>query len=287
MAAKTSRPVKRPKKPRTSNKAKAGNAAASSRLQSMSDHKASAGKAVLIHGPTGSGKTTLAIHKAPRPILVLDADGGLDSVDGTTDEDQIDLWGGDDEIDWASLDEFRDFIMSGDWNYKTIVADNLTAIQKPIIRYAIDQSMARLNEEKRALRDPDVPSQQDWGKIYRMMDRWIVDIKSVAKRKKVHIVFTAGTREWLDEDAGYSKMMPNLEGQERNQIATHMDAVGWLEADEDGRRLHLAPSGAFITKLRLPVANHGQVPDEIEDPDFKKMISAMQGKKIQNRRTKK
>lgn len=284
MAARTSTPVKRSKKPPASSAKKRGTTASSKRTSTLADRKASVGKAILIHGPTGAGKTTLAIHKAPRPVLVLDADQGIDSIIGTTNPEEIILWEG---SDWESLDEFRDYVKSGDWDFKTIVVDNVTVAQKPVIRYAIEQAMAKLDDAGKAKRDPDIPSQQDWGKIYRVLDKWIVDIKSVAKQKGVNVIFTAGTAEWLDADAGYTKLMPDIEGKERNQIATHMDAVGWLEHDEDGRRLHLAPSGAFITKVRLPIDQHGQVPDEIEDPDFTKMISAVQGKKPKASRRKK
>ncbi len=87
-------------------------------------------------------------------------------------------------------------------------------------------------------------------------------------------MMTSGTSEWMDTAEGYTRMMPDIEGKERNQISTHFDAVMWLEADDDGRRLYVAPSGAFITKVRLPVSRHDQVPDVIEDPDFNSMIAA-------------
>lgn len=281
MTAKTSRKVSRPTKPRQSARAKSSNAAKASRLTTLADHQVTAGRCVLIHGDTGSGKTVLSIHKAPRPLLVLDCDTGLDSIYGTTGSDEIDIWGpaeGETELTWEDMDEFRNYLLAGDWDrdYEVILVDNVTAGQKPVISSCVDESITRLDEDKRKQRDPDVPTQQDWGKIYRRMDRWIRDVKSV-KRRGVHVVFTAGTREWMDEAAGYTKMMPNLEGQERNQISTHMDAVGWLESDEDGRRLHLAPSGAYITKVRLPVAQHGKIPKAIEEPDFNSMMEAVIG----------
>jgi len=281
MTAKTSRQIKRPAKPRQSARAKSGNAAKNKHTKSLSEHQVSAGRVVLIHGDTGAGKTVLAIHKAPRPILVLDCDTGLDSVYGTVDSDNIDVWGPADdgtELSWEDMDEFRNYLIAGEWDkdYKVVVVDNVTAGQKPVITSCIEESMNRMDLEKRKQRDSDVPSQQDWGKIYRRLDRWVRDVKSI-KRKGVHVIFTSGTREWLDEEAGYTKMMPDLEGRERNQIATHMDAVGWLESDEDGRRLHLAPSGAYITKLRLPVAQFGNIPTAIEDPDFNKMMEAVIG----------
>lgn len=291
MAARTSRKVTRPANPKQSARAKSSNAASQSRLTTLSEHGLTSGRCILIHGDTGAGKTVLAIEKATRPMLVLDCDTGLDSVIGTSGSDKIDIWGpaeGESELTWEDMDEFRNYLLAGDWHqpYKVIVVDNVTAGQKPVIVSCIEEAMDRLDEDKRASRDPDIPSQQDWGKIYRRMDRWIRDVKSV-KRRGVHVIFTAGTREWMDEAEGYTKLMPNLEGQERNQIATHMDAVGWLEADEDGRRLHLAPSGAFVTKVRLPVEHHGKIPDAVEDPNFDSMMEAVIGleKKEAKRKT--
>lgn len=278
--ARTSREVKRPSKPKASARSKSGNSAAKRALRTLDDYQVTSGRCILIHGHTGAGKTVLAIHKAPRPLLVLDCDTGLDSIFGTGTPSKVHIWGpqeADIEMTWEDMDQFRNYVVAGDWElpYKTIVVDNVTAGQKPVIVEAIDQALSRMSDDKRATRDPDIPSQQDWGKIYRMLDKWIRDIKS-AKRRGVNVVFTCGTREWLDEVEGYTRLMPNLEGQERNQIATHMDAVGYLEADEDGRRLALGPNGATITKVRLPVTMHGKVPDVIENPDFTKLIRAVE-----------
>lgn len=213
-------------------------------------------------------------------MLVLDCDNGLDSVIGIDLDDQVDIWEPSNGIDytWADLDNFRNYVKAGDWrqDYKTVVVDNVTAGQKPIIRGSMDEVIARITDaDKKALRDPDVPSQQDWGKIYRVMDQWIRDIRDV-KRRGVHVIFTSGTREWLDTDAGIQRIMPDIEGRERNQITTHMDAVGWLEIDDGVRYLHLAPTGAVITKIRLPVARHAEIPESIEDPDFIKMMKVVQ-----------
>lgn len=279
MTTRTSRPVQRTTQPRQSNRSASGNLAAAQQLSSLDQRSATTGRAVLVHGEHSAGKTVLAIQKAPKPLLVLDCDNGLDSVIGLDTADQVQIWNPSNGISysWEDLDGFRNYVKSGDWimPYKTIVCDNLTAAQKPVIRWSIDQSMARLDPEKRANRDPDVPSQQDWGKIYRVMDEWIRDIRDV-KRRGVHVVFTAGTREWLDQDIGVQRIMPDIEGHERNQVATHMDAVGWLEVDDGVRKLHLAPTGAVITKIRLPIDRHHDIPDEIEDPDFIKMMKVVE-----------
>lgn len=242
---------------------------------------------MLIHGLTNAGKTVLAIHKAPRPTLVLDCDNGLDSVFGTGDMEDVHVWVPESGTEYVrdDLDAFRNYVKAGKWlhHYKAIVVDNVTAGQKPVIKAVLADQIARAVAKARHDTNPGdtnidineyVPTRQGWGEIYRWMDEWIRDIRD-AKRRGAHIIFTAGTSEWMDDAAGYSRLMPDLEGKERNQIATHMDAVGWLEADNDGRRLIMAPSGTFVTKLRLPVEQWGKVPSEIEDPDFDKMIKAV------------
>ena len=285
MTSRTSKSVRRPANPTKSARAVSGNAAAESRLTTFADRVATTGRSVLIHAVAGQGKTVLAIHKAPRPTLVLDCDNGLDSVIGTDDMEDIILWEPRNRVDfdWEDLDEFRNYVKAGDWrhDYQAIVVDNTTAAQKPVIRSVIDDmieaAMRKASEDHKEdddhKIDPDNPSKQGWGKIYRRLDRWITDIRD-AKRRGPHVIFTAGTSEWMDTAEGYTRMMPDIEGKERNQISTHFDAVMWLEADDEGRRLYVAPSGAYITKVRLPIARHDQVPDVIENPDFNSMIAA-------------
>ncbi len=278
--ARTGKEVKRPAaKPKQSARAKSGNEAAKRNLTTLTDRQATSGRAVLIHGDQSAGKTVLAILMAPKPLLVVDVDNGLDSVLGMVDSDLVQIWQPSDGIEYTynDLDEYRNYIMSGDWEmpYKTIVTDNVTAAQKPFIRYAIDQALGRMSPEKAAARDPDIPTQQDWGKIYRMMDTWIRNIRDV-KRRGVHCIFTSGTREWMDDDQGVLRIMPDIEGRERNQITTHMDAVGYLEIEDDERVLHLGPTGAVITKIRLPVNRHNNVPDSITNPDFIKMMKIVE-----------
>ena len=218
MTARTGKEVKRPAaKPKQSARAKSGNEAAQRNLTSLTDRQATSGRAVLVHGDQSAGKTCLAILKAPKPLLVLDVDNGLDSVIEMVGSDKVQIWQPSNgfEYTYSDLDEYRNYIMSGDWEmpYKTIVTDNVTAAQKPFIRYAIDQALGRMSPEKAAARDPDIPTQQDWGKIYRMMDTWIRNIRDV-KRRGVHCIFTSGTREWMDDDQGVLRIMPDIEGRE-------------------------------------------------------------------------
>ncbi len=293
MTARTGKEVKRPASTKQSARAKSGNTAAKKRLSTLTDRQATSGRAVLIHGDQSAGKTVLAILKAPKPLLVIDVDNGLDSVMGMVGSDKVQIWEPSSGVEYTyeDLDEYRNYIMAGDWDmpYKTIVTDNVTAAQKPFIRYAIDEAMKRNPDTPR---DPDIPTRQDWGKIYRMMDEWVRNIRDV-KRRGVHAIFTSGTREWMDEDQGILRIMPDIEGRERNQITTHMDAVGYLEIEDDQRVLHLAPTGAVITKIRLPVDRHDEMPDAIEDPDFIKMMKVVEivskeaGKKTNKSSTKK
>jgi hypothetical protein len=210
-------------------------------------------------------------------------------VIGTDDMENIILWEPRNRVDydWEDLDEFRNYVKAGEWrhDYQSIVVDNATAAQKPVIRSVIDEMIERAAQKAATQNqdgqeddetfgiDPDNPSRQGWGKIYRRLDKWITDIRD-AKRRGPHVIFTAGTSEWMDTAEGYTRMMPDIEGKERNQISTHFDAVMWLESDDEGRRLYVAPSGAFITKVRLPIQRHDKVPDVIENPDFNSMIAA-------------
>lgn len=277
MTTRAAREVKRPTQPKKTNRAKASARVGSRHLTSLSDRQATTGRAILIHGETGVGKTVLSILKAPRPVLVLDCDNGIDSVIGAPGD--IDVWGPSEgyNLTWADMDEFREYVVAGEWDkdYATIVCDNITAGQKPVIRSILLERGERMSADDEPL-DLESVSQQDWGRVYRRLDQWIRDVRD-AKRRGTHVVFTAGSHSWMDEAAGYEKITPDLEGRERKQISTHMDAVGYLEFDEDddSRVLSLAPSGAIITKVRVPVSLHGKVPEELRNPDFERLIEAV------------
>ena len=285
MTAKTSRKVERPKKPRASARKTSGNKAAGRRLSTFDNYEASSGSALLLHSHTGAGKTVLVVKESPRPMLIIDLDFGMDSVIGAKRSELIHRWtpAPGDPWTWEVMDEFRNYVLDGDWEmpYKVIVVDNITVGQKPVIRSVQNERIERKAKGSSSNDDDDggnisldQVTKPDWGNVYRRYDRWITDIRS-AKSRGVDVIFTAGTREWFDANAGYDKLMPNLEGAERDQIATHMDAVLFLENDDDGRRLHLAPSGAFITKVRVPIAQHDQIPDVIEKPTYKTMMAAV------------
>ena len=78
----------------------------------------------------------------------------------------------------------------------------------------------------------------------------------------------------MDVDAGCERLQPNLEGSERNQIGTHMDAVGYLEVENGDRTLYLAPTGSTVTKLRTPYSMRNRGTDQIENPDFDQLMAA-------------
>src|SRR5660397_226942 len=103
---------------------------------------------VVVYGPPGAGKTTFG---ATFPdALILSAESGLLSI---RDKD-IDTW----TIDkWEDLEEAFGFLRRGEHEYKTVVLDSLTEVQKKLNEHIIRKFPGKRRDYE------DLMSMSDWG----------------------------------------------------------------------------------------------------------------------------
>jgi len=103
---------------------------------------------VVVYGSPGTGKTTMG---ATFPdVLFLSAESGLLSVR----DREIDVW----EISsWEDMEEAYAFLRSGQHQYKSVVIDSLTEVQKKLNDYLVRKFPA----VKRGYQD--LASESDWG----------------------------------------------------------------------------------------------------------------------------
>jgi len=142
----------------------------------------------IIYGPSGAGKTTLAVsgHDTPGmgPVLLLDAEDGSVSAAHTTAivTDKIDSKGSVEEI----LKGFQHKQPEFD-KFNTIAIDTGTRLQMILLDECIRKTIKRRSQS----RDVDEVYQKDWGDSGKVMLRLIWGFLSLDK----HVILLAHSRD--------------------------------------------------------------------------------------------
>lgn len=217
----------------------------------------------LIYGDPGAGKTyylgTAQDHKATKPLLILDVEGGVMTIRDRQDVDVIQV---------RSMKQVQDAINAIAKEptpyYSTIAVDSLTELQKLDMRTVMSEQYNR----KPDTTDIYVPSQREWGKSgerVRMIVRALRDLEC-------NVIMTALAAETKDEKTGKTLMHPSIPGKLKSEIPGFFDIVGLLRAVNRGgdegivRTLQVVKTENLIAKDRS-----GTLPGLIENPSVPMM----------------
>lgn len=207
------------------------------KIRSAKDMNLEYAKCVL-YGPPGSGKTTMG---ATFPdVLFLSAESGLLSV---RDRD-IDVW----TIEtWEDLEEAFLYLKTEKHQYRSVVIDSLTEVQKKLHEYIIRKFPAKRRDYE------DLMSQSDWGYAIDRMRKMCRAFRDLT----MHVVFICLDQTEITEEETFVK--PALSGK---TLADEL--MGWVDAvvfcpgpqkDEDGNTVYLGQTVAAKgrrCKLRVP-----------------------------------
>lgn len=225
----------------------------------------------LIHGPQGSGKTTLASSVADLgKTLFIDLIGekGVRSFAGAQYAKNIDVVRPDtvtvmDDIFWK-LD-------SGDHDYDAVVIDSLTALQKMTMRYLLGHSETAVKE----IRQGTAPAQiQTWGQSLDIMTDTATFWYGLAdgnRPRPMHVVMTAQTKIEESEE-GDTRRTPDVQRGAMSIILATAEYIVYTDLEEDMNAIgedgtatyrHIVRFGAdpvYRTKARIPAHLRGKIP---------------------------
>lgn len=226
---------------------------------------------LLIHGPYGTGKTTLA-NTAPGPRLVLDAEGGSYDVDKPIyllDPEEMTVhtypamepipWAGAktaidkdatvivDIVDYQSYRLALDLVKTGNHPFNSVILDSLTEIQKQL-----KDALRPVTFGDYVKADYDV-----WDQLLEFMEadvRAFRDLKRPSSKRPVNFVIVAASN--VEEHP----RRPVLQGGLRKSLPGFVDLEGYLHVeyvtDEDTGK---------VTKRRvLDISPHDEAPAEVK-----------------------
>lgn len=243
----------------------------------------------MIHGPQGSGKTTLASTIARLgPTLFVDTTGekGIRSFKGADYEGLITVARPDSV---TSMDDIFYALDAGDLTdakrrlFKAVVIDSVTGVQKMTTRYLLGHSETAVREIKMGSAPADV---RTWGQSLDVMVDMATFWYGLAdgnRKNPMHVVMTAQTKVIDDEVADNVTRTPDVQKGALSIMLASPDYIVYTEeeinpdyfgedgqVDENGAKVmptrHIVRFGGhpgYRTKARVPVDLRGKLPSVI------------------------
>lgn len=228
----------------------------------------------LLHGPQGSGKTTLASTIAEvGPTLMVDLIGerGTRSIKGSPYEKNIQV------IRPTSVTQLDDIFWEldkGQHPYEAVILDSLTALQKMTMRFLMGHDETAVRE----IRQGVAPAQiQTWGQALDIMTDTATFWYGLAEEghaKPIHVVMTSQTKEDRNDDLGILSLDVDVQRGARGIMKAVPDYILYTEVEEDLEAdsedgpvfRHVARFGSdpnYRLKARIPQDLRGKLPSVI------------------------
>ena len=235
----------------------------------------------LIHGPQGSGKTTLASTIAKLgPTLFIDLNGekGVRSFRGAEYAESITVIR---PTSVTHLDDVFWALNAGDTKdskgrpFKAVVIDSLTALQKMTMRYLLKHDETAVREIKQGAAPADM---RTWGQSLDVMVDTATFWYGLADGNRpnpLHIVMTAQTKVIDDEVAMTSTRTPDVQKGALSIVLAAPDYILYTEEEDNPDYMsddsqpstkHIVRFGGhpgYRTKARVPVDLRGKLPSVI------------------------
>jgi len=226
----------------------------------------------LIHGPQGSGKTSLAATIAEMgPTLFIDLTGekGTRSIQQSPFAKNISVVRPDSV---TAMDDLYWELAKGTHKYEAVVVDSLTAFQKMTMRFLLGHDETAVREIQQGTAPADI---RTWGQALDVMTDTATFWYGLAdgdRKKPMHVVMTAQTKVTDDEMSGTRLRTPDVQRGALSITLAAPDYIVYTDVEENMDHLsddslppvtHIVRFGAnpeYRTKARLPYNLRGKIP---------------------------
>lgn len=227
---------------------------------------------VLIHGPQGSGKTTLAstIAQLGKTLFIdLNGEKGVRSFRGAPYAKNIDVTR---PSSVTAMDDIFWDLDKGNHDYTAVVVDSLTAVQKMTMRFLLGHSETAVREIKQGTAPADI---RTWGQSLDVMVDTATFWYGLAdgnRPKPMHVIMTAQTKIVEDEIGSISTRTPDVQKGALSIVLASPDYILYTEEEENMDAIgddtipatkHIVRFGGhpgYRTKARVPVDLRGKIP---------------------------
>jgi adenosyl cobinamide kinase/adenosyl cobinamide phosphate guanylyltransferase len=239
---------------------------------------------VLLHGAAGSGKSSLAatVAEAGQTLFIdLAGEKGVRSIQKSPYAANLRI------ARPASITELDDIfweLNAGNHEFKAVVLDSLTALQKMTMRYLLGHDETAVREIKQGTKPADM---RTWGQALDVMTDTATFWFGLAdgdRLSPMHVVMTAQTKIADDEMTGERLRTPDVQKGALSITLAAPDYIMYCDVEDNLDHVaddsqpavtHIVRFGAnpaYRTKARLPYDLRGKVPSVL---GRKKTVSLM------------
>jgi len=221
---------------------------------------------VLAYGRSGTGKTVFA-STFPKPLLLLDiGEKGTDSIHNVPGIYVLKV------ESWIDFETIYWFIRAGKHEYKTVVLDTVTQLQKLAIEHALEGD----GKEKTSPMNKNL-----WGITSKLMTAWLINFRDLP----LHTVYLAQDRLTSEEGANPDQVAAEVGPRLMPSVAASLNAavriIGNTYIKEYRKtvktgvekrfifRLRIGPHEYYLTKIRK--IKEIKLPNSIANPSFEKL----------------
>lgn len=226
---------------------------------------------IHIYGGHKKGKTTFCMSAGIGKVLILDPERGTDPFK----KQDPDVWH---VTEWPDVDEFYQFVRSGDHHYEWIAIDGITKLSAMALRYVM-----KVQEERNLDRQPGMVDRRDYGKAGELMRQMLTNFHNLpygviytSHERMIEADFDAEDDE--DAESSAAMFVPDLPKGVRGMVNTLVDVIGRIYVvnieGKDGksrkqRRLWIGESVKYDTGYRSDFA---PLPDMVKVPTVPKLV---------------